>query len=541
MRHKKLAMILCTISLFSCANNNSSNALSGGETSSSISESSWSRPSRDGASFDEGPIDVDFEAPITLLTQDKTKEKDFSFHFSSEYFQRKNSQVDDEMMMFSYALACASKDERRAFGVYDQIGFTQYYDDSTLSEPKTEESIGYVIGARDYEEATQVIISIRGEEYGLEWVSNMYAIPEEESAEYNGDHYGMHLAAKKVYEGIKSFVKAHQIKRAKYLLTGYSRAGAVAGLASAMLVDNPVSCTSKDIYAYTFEAPAAMAKENNKEEYEIIHNFINENDMIPFLLPSQYGYVLPGTTINIANGIDEYGPLFEELGLPAIKTTEEDFARVGFVNENGKVASGKEFFGLFVDVATRQLSEEEKAKGLVSYQTKEEYRDNLQPYLMELMRLIFNEHFEPKNVRFIGLLRDIAGFFANLVADDGFEQEGGKIKVYDPYALRDIIHKILTQGGLKPASEMGPDDEEGRFYDPNLVDQTCDGVQAMLRNLQLGFTRVLVDQGKPVNSARGSLLVAFVQIGLKGGVLNRHAYDTTYVVLRHYLGNKQAA
>ena len=479
----------------------------------------------------------DFYGEITSRDSKQKNPYQFVFHYDSSYFFEPNRDVSLKMMMFAYGMANASSSHERASKVFAGAGFDEHFSDATLSVPTTIDSIGYAIGSRKEGDTDLIVVSVRGENYQKEWSSNFYSAPLEEKDDYNGDHYGFHTSALKVMDAVDEFVDTHQIQKAKYLFTGYSRGAAVAGMAAAMMIDQPIACQASDVYAYTFEAPAGMLAEHNKVDYAPIHNFVNENDLIPMVMPASYGFVRPGHDIFIAEGIADYQPLFTALGLGEVLLNESsDFSLFELTDEQGNpLNSGKAAFSFLLEVLTRELDEQEIAKGLLSYHTREDYCDNLMQAIRDLMDLIFGLNITIDLETDTALLFPALSLLANLQNDDGFEEEGDEVEPYDPHGLATFMKNLLSAKGYLPEGEPAEDGAEAQYYDATVVDRCCDALQAALRNLQLGLVKHYVGEGAEIGDARGKL-GTFALLGLVGGLLvNRHTFDTTYAVLCHYV------
>ena len=74
----------------------------------------------------------------------------------------------------------------------------------------------------------------------------------------------------------------------KLWISGYSRGGAVSNVLSSLIIKNEeIEIDRNDMYVYTFEAPAALARENCLQ-YENVHNIVNKNDLVANVPPKTY-------------------------------------------------------------------------------------------------------------------------------------------------------------------------------------------------------------------------------------------------------------
>ena len=499
------------------------------------SEATSSQSSSEISSSEAKATQIDFIGEVTYHDKSVQPYFEFDFHYDSAYFSAPAADIDLGMMKFAFAMATASASQERASKVFGGAGFAELYDDSSLEAPTTADSIGYVIGSREMAGVQQIVVSVRGEDYDDEWSSNLYSAPVEPREDFNGDHYGFHTSALKVIDAVQAFVDTNKITDAKYLFTGYSRGGAVANLAAAMMVDSPIACEKDEVYAYTFESPAGMLAEHNKADYDVIHNCINENDFVTMLMPAQYGFVRAGKDINIAEGVVEYGPLFEQLGMDSVPYSEEtDFSVFELVDEKGNPkTSGKDVLSFVIEILSRELTQEEIDRGCVSLHTPDQYRDNLMVGVRGLLEIFFGLGITLSMNTDLALILEALSLLTNLYADDGF---GEKSSDYDPHALSDYFKKVLDTKGFLPKDESGEGD-----YDEAAMRTNADAVQSALRNLQLGFTKYYIDQGKEVDDARAMLSTCFLSVFMGGGLIGRHFFDTGFAVLCHYIESQQPA
>ena len=534
------------------------------ETSTPAEQSSQPAASSQQSSEPEKAKEITFQAPITAMNAPEGSEPySFDFTYKSEFFSGTSSQVNLDFALFAYGMANASASHDRASAVYAAAGFNDVYDDASLSAETGLDTIGYAIGLRKMDGENQIVVSVRGEDYGAEWGNNLYSAPTAEANDFNGDHYGFHVSALKVIGAIRKFVNDNNITDAKYLFTGYSRGAVVAGLAAAMMIDDPIACEEGDVYAYTFESPAGMLAEHNKEAYNCIHNFLNRNDLIPMLMPVSFGYVRPGHDINIAEGLVEYDPLFTALGMTSKTTINEnqDYDGLRLVDEEGQPAnSGYAAYSFLLNILTRQLDPEEVELGVTSFHTKEEYRDNAMESIRYLIKCFFEYKLSFSMSDDSWILMDALSLLNNLKAEDGYPvAEGKEPEVYDPKGLSKLLFKFLESKGYKPEGETGEGDDPTKVYDKAAVEKACDQIQTVLRNIQIGLTRYYVNQelqkiaqeGQDSSSSEPktpdyetarSMLTGIVMIMALGkSPVARHAFDTSYAVLVNYINSQRNA
>ena len=208
------------------------------------------------------------------------------FYYSDSYFEKSSYNLDDphlRTMSLVLALATFADDglEKKDTYVRDVMTKINLKDIEAVDmEGSLEDSIGTMIGHKDLGTNQLVTVVIRGGGYGKEWASNVTVGTE-------GDAAGFADGASKTIARIKEYLSVHNITNPKIWIAGYSRAAAVANLASVYInkhLDEFSGMTGNDLYAYCFETPAAV--NDASVQYENIHHVINCNDPIIYLLPS---------------------------------------------------------------------------------------------------------------------------------------------------------------------------------------------------------------------------------------------------------------
>lgn len=136
--------------------------------------------------------------------------------------------------------------------------------------------------AEGEEPFTLIAVGICGSNYQNEWQSNM--------TPGTGEiHQGFLGAAQLVVDRLAGYIATRQIEgRVKVWVSGFSRAAAVSNLVAAILSDTGM-LTKEDIYAYTFATPAAVHNPPS-EGYEHIFNIICPTDLVPQVMPVDWGY-----------------------------------------------------------------------------------------------------------------------------------------------------------------------------------------------------------------------------------------------------------
>ena len=179
-----------------------------------------------------------------------------------------------------------------------------FVNDFNLQKPGTE-TIGVGIASKPiFNGKTLVIIGVRGMGYEAEWVSNMTLGAE-------GEAQGWSLAAGQVMAELRDYLARRGIDGASentiFWIAGYSRAGATANLTAKRIVDT-YDNRGTHTFAYPLEAPmggveSAKIPGNN---YNCIHNVINQNDIVPWVGTTEMGF--------LRYGVDHFVPGSPETG-----------------------------------------------------------------------------------------------------------------------------------------------------------------------------------------------------------------------------------
>ncbi len=210
--------------------------------------------------------------------------------------------------------------EGRDHNVYDllrKIGFTDF----TSSYPNpTIDTIGYAIAKKQIGDSTVIAIALRGANYEKEWASNVTI-----GSYYTGEHEGFATASEQVLAGIRNYLSNNGIdgnsSNVKFWITGYSRGGAVTNLTAKRLVDNYDS-TGNRIFAYSFEPPKGGAEKAkiSGNNYDGLHCIINKTDVVPYVAPTEMGFIhygtvqyIPGETVETVGYMARRARMLEQL------------------------------------------------------------------------------------------------------------------------------------------------------------------------------------------------------------------------------------
>ncbi len=263
----------------------------------------YSAPAKDAVSIDfnshsagdkiAGSVDHVFSA---------AQESPYSrYYYSDSYFNTASTSYNSHLATVSLVAAFTSFTglDRTPENCYDkmkfffaELGFSSFESNAETDYPPTPETIGVVAakktvldGGKPY---TLVAITVRGGGYYSEWASNFLVGSADERG---GNHKGFYDARDRALVFINDYLKRNVEGDTKVWINGFSRGGAVAGILGAWFNDNisnisrlGINIEKKNIFTYTFEAPAATDKKNlvNKN-YNNIFNLVSEDDYVPRL------------------------------------------------------------------------------------------------------------------------------------------------------------------------------------------------------------------------------------------------------------------
>ena len=247
------------------------------------------------------------KAMISFTSAGKT----FETMYDDSYFLLDNGTYHEEISLASYATSMASikttgdYENRSSYllDLWKKEGFSNFYISQNYKEEPGLDTIGFAIASKQINRENQsfnlIAIAVRSGGYGAEWASNF-------TVGKTGNSQGFDDASNKVFAGILQYLSNNSISgHTKFWLSGYSRGGATANMAAGKLLDtieagelNPsINSTYEDVYAYCFEPPAgAFISQGQAEKklYQGVHNLLNFNDLIPLVVPYQWGFTRYG-------------------------------------------------------------------------------------------------------------------------------------------------------------------------------------------------------------------------------------------------------
>ena len=208
------------------------------------------------------------------------------YDYTDQWFLGDPAARNDRLALVSAQLALAAGEGERGAAFLKELGFADASGHRYDSEDPAD--CAYAIGTKtirsDGKDCTLLAAAFQGTGYGDKgWQQNVTVNGESLSA----DHAAYAAAANAFLADLDGMdLKGPVI----FWLTGMSRAGGIANLAAAYLLDREEAAT---VFAYTFESPATTEnKDAGDEGYRGIQNYICRDDpvtMLPIWGMSRYG------------------------------------------------------------------------------------------------------------------------------------------------------------------------------------------------------------------------------------------------------------
>lgn len=258
-------------------------------------------------------------------------EKDYqaTYFYDDAYFTKDATTYQDSLATMSMCLALSgfgsnetndySKKSQNLKQLLNNCGFSEEHfdtNDGYKNKPSTD-TIG--VGASyktitvDDKAYTLIAAVVRGGGYEAEWASNF-------TVGASGTHKGFSEARDQVLNFLSKYIEEKEIKGdVKLWITGYSRAAATTNLVAGKLVDgfslsNDIALSSKNVYAYCFEAPKGGLLSDNitsdtNDKYNNIFSIVNPSDLVTKVAPTQpikeFGFARYGVTKFLPSAIND--------------------------------------------------------------------------------------------------------------------------------------------------------------------------------------------------------------------------------------------
>ncbi len=214
--------------------------------------------------------------------------------YNDNYFTVNSNKFNKDLALLSYGQSIISEFVSEATTFYQRFGFDNPFFCSDYKITPNPDTLGYNFAHKTIGEENIIAICIRGFGYGQEWANNFMLGDE-------GNHEGFDARINEVMTSLTSYINnaSYSNKDIKFWITGYSRGGAIANmLAQRILKDEFYGVDESKMYAYTFEAPRGLTKENALP-YKSVFNIVNKADVVPMVAPQEYGLYRCGVDIEI--------------------------------------------------------------------------------------------------------------------------------------------------------------------------------------------------------------------------------------------------
>lgn len=402
----------------------------------------------DSSSRREAPGDVVvFNSNISVFMN--STEKTLTNTFKTEYFCRDAREFDRELAMLSLPVASPS-DRDTAMSNIVAMGFDniQYYwntDEFPLL-------CSYIMGHRTVDEYDLIVVYLNFVNYDVEWSSNLVIGA-------SGNHEGFDIGAQQVYMALKRYVNRYYSgNKLKLWLTGYSRGGGLSDALAFKILDDKeagvrvLNVADKDMYAYSFEAPATVLKTATK--YDCIHSILVDTDLIAALPPAiestaDYGLRHPGNVVSLNGDPDDLNNLLHkhispDLSMPVFtKSTDIPNLDASFQNP---VEFADFFIQKLVDPVPGQTEYDNHFK------TRDSFHEKIEPRLAYLLQVLMRQKragLGGLTAFFSGKTReDLLVIFAKWIQEDGFYK--------DLYPILDERSVIYYDAQLREACKILP-------------------------------------------------------------------------------------
>ena len=423
---------------------------------------------------------------------------EFDIHFTEYPFWQSATQYDGNLAVMSLAMALSanralnpSLESTKGFDpslhlekFLTDAGFSQIRKDD-YSKETSMYTISMAMGAKQMKKDgekpfTLIAIGVCGGGYGNEWQSNM-------TPGYGNLHKGFLSAAQLVIDRLAGYILTNDIKGdVKIWISGFSRAAAVSNVTAGLLVRDGMF-EKDDVYAYTFATPAAVY-DAPQTGYENIFNILNPMDVVPQVMPYDWGFSRFGTDLFIP--VTEFSSVGE-----TFTYSRAAFARRTFgIEANYSPALNlrmRLLLSMILDVA----------------QNREQYNAHLQPAVVGIMQ----------DMHASNLLSTVRGLLLT-VKDNGAE---GRMNVD---TLVDYIFRVF--GNVLTRTEFSEANQNTGNIALRLFNEHCE--DAYLANIDLiragrfeddfAFTYVFIRGPVSVTLSRADIPGYKVVLSAEGGI-----------------------
>ncbi len=445
------------------------------------------------------------------------------FNFDESWFFQPSSTYNHALARMSIRAAMAAftsptngTDARNIEELMNRLEMKYTADSIVYNKPSDKDgdgsynTIGYAIASRKIEnkneDATLVLVTVRGANYKTEWGSNFYVKNKKSPDEVNAyDHAGFSLAAKQVKDGLDKYVlnlKPEEKKNVKIWICGYSRAAATSNLVAQRVIDygtGGLTVKPNNVFAFCFECPQNTAtiaggvinpQYPTVARYNGIYNVVNPVDFVPQVAMNNgdgWKYTRYGRTLTIPSVLTDeeyddnqdgyadrvkkkYKYLSEEL--EKWNTSKKDDT-ISLIKTNDEKVVGKAYQRLV-----------EMLAGATESPTN--YKEKCQDDFVELAAILIGE----KGETFFGFLKECNDYLENKVDNWILQVMSGNSKANfaDPDDLNKIIYSKNPKSVHYPELCLTWMDTLERA---ELVDSSGNPIKRKYRDIEITVLNVL--------------------------------------------------
>ena len=245
---------------------------------------------------EQTPTDTHLQKKVNVkmeaLLKNSSTPYNVEFDYDDNLFLKDAEVYDKDLSMLSLGAAISATYEDWAKDFLRDCEFNDALSHQMDIEP-TEDSLGYTLGHKSIDNSELFAVMVRGHEYKREWANN-FIIGE------TGDHEGWLARVTELNTSLSTYINQYKDEKTVRLwMVGYSRAGAISNmLASLILRTDGINVNPKNMFVYTFEAPAGLTEEH-AHQYANVHNIVNSADIVTYIPPTQYGLHRAGVDFEI--------------------------------------------------------------------------------------------------------------------------------------------------------------------------------------------------------------------------------------------------
>ncbi len=215
-------------------------------------------------------------------------EQTITIDFKDEWLLGPDNVYNHKLMQASFALAATgfrsreydlSEKDHDIRNFFAQTGFMRprTYDFNVIPSINT---IASAIASKTVGDTTIIAVSVSGNNYGMEWLSNLTLDDEHRPRGFND-------AADKIMHRLQNYIREYSLTGKLHLwIAGFSRAAAVANITAADAVDSGLFDA---VYAYTIATPRTNT-DSDAHKYGNIFNVINPFDPVPMIPFPEWGF-----------------------------------------------------------------------------------------------------------------------------------------------------------------------------------------------------------------------------------------------------------